>query len=194
MNCPVRPYTEKIVSVTHPRLVRLPCPDRSALMSRLRSPKNNHNSTTETDASQQIDASFLRSQAGYNARRAALPIVGLVEHRIAAYELKVVELSVLSLLAHNTGLTSRHVCAALSIMPPNLVGLVAALERRQLIERRPHPSDGRAMGLYLTAVGRKLTTEVERIIEQAELDATARLTAVERKTLIALLQKVYDGN
>lgn len=163
-------------------------------MPRIRSRKTNRTQTTDADAVQQIDASFLRSQAGYNARRAALHIVGLVEQRIAAYELKVVELSVLSLLAHNTGLTSRHVCAALSIMPPNLVGLVAALERRKLIERRPHPSDGRAMGLYLTVAGQQLTAEVESIIEQAEIDATARLTAAERTMLIALLQKVYDGN
>lgn len=163
-------------------------------MPRLRTHRTSNASTTDAAAPLRIDASFLRSQVGYNARRAALHIVGLVEQRIAAYELKVVELSVLSLLAHNTGLTSRHVCAALSIMPPNLVGLVAALERRQLIERRPHPNDGRAMALYLTEAGQAFTAEVESIIEQAEIDATCRLTAAERKTLMALLQKVYDGN
>ena len=112
--------------------------------------------------------------------------------RMAAYELKVVEFSVLSLLAHNPGLTSRHVCATLSIMPPNLVGLVAALEKRGLLERRPHPSDGRAMGLYLTLDGEALTAEAEQAVAQLEVDATAKLTTSERKTLIRLLQKVYD--
>jgi len=129
---------------------------------------------------------------GYNARRAALHIIDVVVQRLAAYDLKVVEMSVLSLLAHNSGLTSRHVCAALNIMPPNLVGLVARLERRALIERRPHPSDGRAIGLYPTEAGMKLITEVEGVIEQAEVEAAPLLSTAERRTLIALLQKVYD--
>ena len=160
-------------------------------MPRLRSskPRPAHTPCTDTEG---IDVSFLRTQVGYNARRAALHIIGVFIERMAAYELKVVEFSVLSLLAHNPGLTSRHVCATLSIMPPNLVGLVAALEKRGLLERRPHPSDGRAMGLYLTQNGEALTAEAEQAVAQLEVDATAKLTTSERKTLIRLLQKVYD--
>lgn len=160
-------------------------------MPRLRSskPRPAHTPCTDTEG---IDVSFLRTQVGYNARRAALHIIGVFMERMAAYELKVVEFSVLSLLAHNPGLTSRHVCATLNIMPPNLVGLVAALEKRGLLERRPHPSDGRAMGLYLTQNGEALTAEAEQAVAQLEVDATAKLTTSERKTLIRLLQKVYD--
>ena len=160
-------------------------------MPRLRSskPRPAHTPCTGTEG---IDVSFLRTQVGYNARRAALHIIGVFMERMAAYELKVVEFSVLSLLAHNPGLTSRHVCATLNIMPPNLVGLVAALEKRGLLERRPHPSDGRAMGLYLTQNGEALTAEAEQAVAQLEVDATANLTTSERKTLIRLLQKVYD--
>lgn len=160
-------------------------------MPRLRSskPRPAHTPCTDTEG---IDVSFLRTQVGYNARRAALHIIGVFMERMAAYELKVVEFSVLSLLAHNPGLTSRHVCATLSIMPPNLVGLVAALEKRGLLERRPHPSDGRAMGLYLTLDGEALTAKAEQAVAQLEVDATANLTTSERKTLIRLLQKVYD--
>ena len=160
-------------------------------MPRLRSskPRPAHTPCTDTEG---IDVSFLRTQVGYNARRAALHIIGVFMERMAAYELKVVEFSVLSLLAHNPGLSSRHVCATLNIMPPNLVGLVAALEKRGLLERRPHPSDGRAMGLYLTQNGEALTAEAEQAVAQLEVDATAKLTTSERKTLIRLLQKVYD--
>ena len=68
----------------------------------------------------------------------------------------------------------------------------AALERRGLIERRPHPSDGRAMGVHLTPAGVELTAQAEQTAAQLEEDATHRLTAAERKTLIRLLQKVYD--
>lgn len=144
------------------------------------------------DPAEHIDVSLLRSLVGYNARRAALHIIGVFMERMQTYQLKVVEFSVLSLLAHNPGLTSRHVCSTLNIMPPNLVGLVAALEKRGLLERHPHPSDGRAMGLYLTAAGQALAQEAEQAVAQLEIDATAKLTANERKSLIRLLQKVYD--
>lgn len=138
-----------------------------------------------------VDTRFLRTLVGYNTRRAALSIIAVFMERMAAYDLKVVDFSVLSLVAHNPGITSRQLCATLSMLPPNLVGLIAALERRGLIERRPHPSDGRAMGVHLTAAGAALTAQAEHTAAQLEEDATARLTATERKTLIRLLQKVY---
>ena len=138
------------------------------------------------------DTGYLRALVGYNARRASLAIIELFMQRMAVYDLKVVDFSVLSLVAHNPGITSRQLCAALNVQPPNLVGLVASLERRGLIERHPHPSDGRAMGVHLTPAGAQLAAEAEQTAAQLELDATARLTPAERKTLIRLLQKVYD--
>lgn len=139
-----------------------------------------------------VDTRFLRTLVGYNTRRASLSIIGVFMERMAVYDLKVVDFSVLSLVAHNPGITSRQLCATLNVLPPNLVGLIAALERRGLIERRPHPSDGRAMGVHLTPAGAELTEQAEQTAAQLEQDATARLTAAERKTLIRLLQKVYD--
>ena len=122
----------------------------------------------------------------------SLSIIAVFMERMAVYDLKVVDFSVLSLVAHNPGITSRQLCATLSVLPPNMVGLIAALERRGLIERRPHPSDGRAMGVHLTPAGVELTAQAEQTAAQLEEDATHRLTTAERKTLIRLLQKVYD--
>lgn len=138
-----------------------------------------------------VDTGFLRTLVGYNTRRASLAIIEVFMERMAAYDLKVVDFSVLSLVAHNPGITSRQLCATLGVLPPNLVGLIAALEKRGLIERRPHPSDGRAMGVHLTPAGADLTARAEHTAAQLEVDATARLTAAERKSLIRLLQKIY---
>ena len=95
---------------------------------------------------------------------------------------------------HNPGITSRQLCSALGLLPPNLVGMIGAFEKRGLIARRPHPSDGRANGLHLTLAGEKLMREAEKAALDLENDATATLTAVERKSLIRLLKKVYLGN
>lgn len=141
--------------------------------------------------SESLDNGFLETLVGYNARRAWSQISTVFSDRMAPYGLKQVDFSVLSLLAHNPGATSRQLCATLDILPPNLVNLIAALDSRGLIERRPHPRDGRAVGLYLTSAGEKLTREAERAVQQAELDASAKLNSRERETLIRLLQRLY---
>jgi DNA-binding MarR family transcriptional regulator len=142
-------------------------------------------------AVEKIDTSFLESLMGYNARRAALAIIEVFLERMAVYELRPVDFSVLWIITHNPGITSRQLCGTLSILPPNLVGMINGFERRGLIARQPHPRDGRAMGLHPTPAGRKLVREAERTAAELETDVTARLTPAERKTLMRLLQKIY---
>ena len=142
-------------------------------------------------AAEALDTSYLESLVGYNTRRATLVIVDAFLRNMAVYGLKPVDFSVLSLIAHNPGITSRQLCTALNIQPPNLVGMINQLEKRSLITRRPHPSDGRAMGLHLTPEGRKLSRQAEGTAAELEEAATARLSQAERQTLIKLLKKIY---
>jgi DNA-binding MarR family transcriptional regulator len=139
----------------------------------------------------EVDTRYLETLVGYNARRAALAVIGVFLPRMAVYGVKPVEFSVLSLITHNPGITSRQLCGALGLLPPNLVGMINALEKRKLILRQPHPRDGRAMGLHLTRQGEKLMRDAEVTAAELERDATSRLSETERKTLIRLLQKVY---
>lgn len=138
-----------------------------------------------------VDASYLESLVGYNARRATLVIAESFLKHMAVYELRLVDFSVLSLIAHNQGITSRQLCATLNIQPPNLVGMVNTLEKRELITRHPHPHDARAVGLHLTPTGKKLVRQAEQTVTQLEEDATTRLSAAERRTLMQLLRKIY---
>lgn len=140
---------------------------------------------------EQVDTSFLESLLGYNARRASLAVIEVFLQRMAPYGLRPVDFSVLSLVIHNPGITSRQLCTTLGILPPNLVGLVGSLEKRDLLERRPHPRDGRAMGLHPTPAGQKLMRDAERTAAALEAEVAARLTPGEQKTLMRLLKKVY---
>ena len=146
---------------------------------------------TKAHAIEQVDTSYLESLIGYNARRAALAVIEVFLQRMSVYDLRPVDFSVLSLVTHNAGITSRQLCATLGILPPNLVGMINALEKRGLVERKPHPHDGRAMGLHLTPAGQKLMRDAERTASQLEADVGSRLSAAEQKTLIRLLKKVY---
>ena len=160
-------------------------------MTRLRMPRQVPTQRAPC-AVETVDTASLESLLGYNARRAALAVIEVFLERMAPYQLKPVDFSVLSLVQHNPGITSRQLCHALGILPPNLVGMVNAMEKRGLVERRPHPRDGRAMGLHLTPSGQKLMRDAERTAAALEADVATRLSAAELRTLIALLKKVYQ--
>jgi len=145
----------------------------------------------DVPAVDEVDTSYLEGLIGYNARRAALAVIEIFLDRMSVYGLRPVDFSVLSLITHNAGITSRQLCTTLGILPPNLVGMINSLEERGLIARQPHPRDGRATGLHLTPAGAKLMRDAERTAAQLEADAAAKLSDTEVKTLIRLLKKVY---
>lgn len=138
-----------------------------------------------------VDMSYLETLIGYNARRAALAVIGEFLEQMAVYDLKPVEFSVMSVVLHNPGITSRQLCAALDILPPNLVGLIQLLETRGLIERKPHPYDGRAVGIHPTNEGEALMMKAEVTAKELEMNVGSKLTPNQVQTLVTLLQKVY---
>jgi DNA-binding MarR family transcriptional regulator len=146
---------------------------------------------TQTPFVEKVNARYLENLVGYNARRAALVIIEVFLERMGVYDLRPVDFSVLSLVTHNPGITSRQLCATLGIQAPNLVSMVNALDKRALIARQPHPHDGRAMGLHPTAAGAKMIRDAEKTAADLEIETTSRLSAAERKTLVQLLKKIY---
>lgn len=138
-----------------------------------------------------IDTRYLETLLGYNTRRATLTIISRFIERMAEFDLRPVDFSVLSLIGHNPGITSRELCNALNILPPNMVGFLKAFEKRELIDRTPHPTDGRAMGLSLTKKGQQLMQKAEVAAIESDSSAAHQLSAAEQKTLMRLLQKIY---
>jgi DNA-binding MarR family transcriptional regulator len=120
-----------------------------------------------------------------------LTIIEVFLQRMAVYDLRPVDFSVLSLITHNPGITSKQLSSSLNILPPNLVAMVNGLEKKDMISRRPHPHDGRAMGLHLTDSGLEIMRNAERTAAELEISSTPNLSTSERKTLLRLLKKVY---
>lgn len=145
----------------------------------------------EVGAIDQVDTRFLQSLLGYNARRTALAIIERFLVRMAEFDLRPVEFSVMSVIHHNPGVTSRQLCAALDLLPPNLVKLIQSLEARGMVSRQPHPHDGRAVGLHPTQEGRALMERAEQAALDLEAPKSLGLTPAQQKTLLQLLQKVY---
>lgn len=138
-----------------------------------------------------LNTDYLETLLGYNARRAALRVIGQSAQEMAQYDLKPVDFSVMSVVHHNPGVTSRQLCASLDILPPNLVKIVQSLEAREWLVRLPHPHDGRAVGLHPTDKGIALMQEAEARISALEKIVASQLSPAQQEQLISLLRKIY---
>lgn len=146
----------------------------------------------ELEVVERVNTASLERLIGYNARRAALTVIGQLVQQLEAHGLQgPIDYSVLDLVAYNPGVTSRQLCTALNILPPNLVGIVRQLEQRGLVEKLEHPTDRRAQGLYLTEAGQTLHAAAEATARQVESSVAHRLTDTEQTILISLLRKIY---
>ena len=140
---------------------------------------------------EKVNTRYLETLVGYNARRAGLAAIGRFMEEMAVYDLRPVDFSVLSLITHNPGITSRQLCNTLGIQAPNVVSMVNGFERRGLITRHAHPRDGRAFGLMLTKSGKTLMAQAEETAFALEASVSNNLTPKERQTMILLLKKIY---
>jgi DNA-binding MarR family transcriptional regulator len=138
-----------------------------------------------------LDTSYLEALLGYNTRRATLTIVSHFMEQMSPFELRPTDFSVLSLIRHNPGITASQLCSELNILKPNLVVFLKDFENRNLISRKPHLTDGRAMRLSLTPAGEKLMAKAEATAVESDLSISTALTERERETLKRLLQKIY---
>jgi DNA-binding MarR family transcriptional regulator len=69
------------------------------------------------------------------------------------------------------------------VQPPTMTRVVAALEEKNLLSRRPHPTDGRQVLLTVTEQGRELLRETRERKQAWLLERLAELSPQELKIL-----------
>jgi DNA-binding MarR family transcriptional regulator len=82
--------------------------------------------------------------------------------------------------------TTAGLARAEGVKPQSMGATVAALEEMGIVERRPHPSDGRQMNIALTAKGVRLRKDTGVAKRTWLAQAIAKLDAREQKKLPAV--------
>ena len=80
-------------------------------------------------------------------------LVRRVRAAAATHELSWSEASVMGRLVREGPATTAELARAESVKPQSMGATIAALEEMGLVERKPHPTDGRQMNIALTAKG-----------------------------------------
>src|SRR5580692_3289085 len=83
--------------------------------------------------------------------------IGLLVRRVraaaASHELSLTESAVLARLAKDGPATTADLARAEGMKPQSMGTTIAALEEMGIVERKPHPTDGRQVNVVLTAKG-----------------------------------------
>jgi DNA-binding MarR family transcriptional regulator len=96
---------------------------------------------------------------------------------------------ILLLIDANPGVTQSRLAQAVGLDRSTMVGVLHALEARELVERR-RGRDRRTNGLCLTRAGEQFIASLKQRIRVHERRVAARLTLAERAQLLALLEKL----
>jgi DNA-binding MarR family transcriptional regulator len=115
--------------------------------------------------------------------------IGLLVRRVraaaASHELSLTESAVMARLARHGPATAADLARAESMKPQSMGTTIAALEEMGLVERKPHPTDGRQMNIALTARGVTVRKSVKDAKHTWLAQAIAQLEKEEQETLLA---------
>jgi DNA-binding MarR family transcriptional regulator len=108
-------------------------------------------------------------------------------------DLTATQLSALTSLELAGALTPRELADTERVQPPTMTKIVAKLEERGLVQRTPHPTDGRQVILAATDSGRTVLAQFDRARNEWLAGRLAELTPEDRDALqraAEILQKV----
>jgi len=140
-----------------------------------------------------LDASGLTHLVGYAASRAAIEMRKVFARSMKPLDLKVVEFSILMLVAANPEVNQKQLGKALDISAPNMAVTLDRMVERGWVRRVRSEKDRRAQLVHLTAKGRELVERAGTIASTMEDPALRVLSAAERALLIELLLKVASA-
>jgi DNA-binding MarR family transcriptional regulator len=118
-----------------------------------------------------------------------LSVTGQLTRRLRAVsntrELTWSQVAIMARLEEAGPLTTADLARAESVKPQSMGGTLAAMEEEGLVERQPHPTDGRQILYALTDEGREAKRKVSLAKREWLLAAIAQLSRAEQKTLLA---------
>ena len=150
-------------------------------------------SRSRTNETQRSAAPPLWSRPGYLIRRLHQIHLALFLEECKAYKVTPVQYSVLAALG-NRVLDQVSLGGELGLDRTNVADVLARLERRGLLSRRPDPDDTRARLAALTPKGKQLVQRLSGPLRRAQERLLAPLGRKEREAFVAMLAALVQAN
>ncbi|MFQ6397839.1 MarR family winged helix-turn-helix transcriptional regulator [Nocardia sp. KC 131] len=120
----------------------------------------------------------------------SLAVVRLTRHlrgRRADAQISLTQLSALATLHRDGAMTPGALAAKERVQPPSMTRVIASLSDLKLVERKPHPTDGRQIIISLSDAGRALIAD-ETSAREAWM--TEQLSTLTDEQLVVLTKAV----
>ena len=126
--------------------------------------------------------------------------IGLLMRRLRAasgsHDLSWTEATVMSRLSKEGPATTADLARAEGMKPQSMGTTIAALEELGIVERKPHPTDGRQVNIALTAKGAAVLKSAKDARWTWLADSIAQLDERERETLFEageIIKRLVDA-
>jgi DNA-binding MarR family transcriptional regulator len=127
--------------------------------------------------------------------------IGLLVRRAraasASHELSWTETAVLKRLAKDGPSTTADLAREQGMRPQSMRPIITTLEEMEMVERKPHATDGRQVNLELTAKGAAVQKSVGDAKRTWLAEAIARLDEQEQETLFEagrIIKRLVEGD
>jgi DNA-binding MarR family transcriptional regulator len=138
-----------------------------------------------------ISLGILPDLLGFHLRCAQVAVFQDFAAAFGEHEISPPQLGALLLIEANPGVSQSAIAEALRFDRSTLVQIVDRLEELGLVVRETSAFDRRSHALKLTGEGVRAMERFRDLVRAHEAAVAADITAEERRTLIALLERIY---
>jgi DNA-binding MarR family transcriptional regulator len=130
------------------------------------------------------------------AAELSLAVVRLTRHlrgRRADAQISLTQLSALATLSRDGAMTPGALASRERVQPPSMTRVIASLSDLRLVERKPHPTDGRQIIVSLSDAGRSLIEDETSAREAWMTEQLTNLTFEQRQVLheaVAIMKQI----
>lgn len=140
-----------------------------------------------------LDDYALEKAVPYLLNRAGVRIGETFSHELVKFNLTLPMWRVIASLLRTDAQRMTHLAEYTSIDISTLSRLIAALEKKGLVKRKPSETDKRSVHVLLQEAGRDLATRVAPLADLYERVALANISPDEIATLKRLLVQIYNN-
>jgi DNA-binding MarR family transcriptional regulator len=134
-----------------------------------------------TDVAPSETPNTTEPRISYAVARLERAVRAEIAERVRPYGLTTLQYTTLSVLKrHGAPLSNAQLARRAYMSPQSMSEVIDALEKKGLIRRNPHPSHGRLLPATLTAKGRRVLVDCERMVDEMESVMLADLSPRQR--------------
>ncbi len=139
------------------------------------------------------ESNILAGRVGYELKRVHHGLRSRMDGELRGLGLTTPQYAAMSVLKDFPGISGAELARRSFVTAQTMNQILANLEKRNLVEKCPHPEHGRVLQAYLTEQGEALTVNAHREVEGIEERMLERLGEEEREKLLETLRGCADS-